>query len=479
VEEARVDAPHFGRKLLWLRVKQSSTKESYPMSRGRKIVRIVLVACLLVILGGYLGANVLLHVLSGRLIASLQQRAAAYGVELSQASFGTALITGLRSVVFRDVTASLRFLKSPTYEPDRLFEVRVERVAIRMGYGHAALEAQGIQVDSTAKSAARDRDSDELDPLRERVEGDRMSTQFEFDLLHPVSRVRNVFWQLLMLTNKGKTELPVDLEGTLAFPLRGVAVVMRLSMREEEGEHWVILNPEDVRLVSGLFDEPLTPAEIGLISHHALRTPRLLRIKEDAESAARAASKDDAQVPEDAYRHVLWSFLLTQAFGAEFARSVTDAHEEGDTGNTEAERQMDYHNNGVGRRYAGQGVSRSEVLGRVMSDPRVIRQPGQVVPPALSPLPRVFVGERAGVRGGRFVQTLHRFSPSPRPSPPNVPRSKSWWWSHSFCAERLGERGLCIRRPQASKQGAEQPRHVFHESLSRWAAVPGLQIHKF
>ncbi len=80
-------------------------------------------------------------------------------------------------------------------------------------------------------------------------------------------------------------------------------------------------------------------------------------------------------MPEDAYRHVLWSFLLTRTYGPEFARRVTDAHEIGDTGNTEADHRMDYNNNDIGRRYAAEGVQEAELLGRVRTDGRVVRSP--------------------------------------------------------------------------------------------------------
>ncbi|MEM9354433.1 MAG: hypothetical protein AAGA92_15615, partial [Planctomycetota bacterium] len=112
---------------------------------------------------------------------------------------------------------------------------------------------------------------------------------------------------------------------------------------------------------------------IELIASMPLRTPRLLRIKNDAESTAKQAYEADESVPQDAYRHVLWNFLLTRAFDEQTAQAVTDAHEAGDTGNSKAEREMDYNNNAVGRRYAAEGVRRPEILEKLLSDPEVIR----------------------------------------------------------------------------------------------------------
>ncbi|WP_238314615.1 DUF6973 domain-containing protein, partial [Methylobacterium crusticola] len=80
-------------------------------------------------------------------------------------------------------------------------------------------------------------------------------------------------------------------------------------------------------------------------------------IKDYAETTAHNAHAKDRTIPEDAYRHVLWSYLLTKEFGPAFASRVTDAHEQGPTGNTPKERKQDYHNNAVGRRYAREGIS--------------------------------------------------------------------------------------------------------------------------
>jgi hypothetical protein len=80
-------------------------------------------------------------------------------------------------------------------------------------------------------------------------------------------------------------------------------------------------------------------------------------------------------VPEDAYRHVLWSYLLTKEFGGAFAVEVTNAHETGKTGNTREERLMDINNNEIGREYARRGEEEQELLKLTLTDPRVIRKP--------------------------------------------------------------------------------------------------------
>ena len=65
----------------------------------------------------------------------------------------------------------------------------------------------------------------------------------------------------------------------------------------------------------------------------------------------------------------------TLEFGPEFAERVTDAHEEGRTGNTPAQRRMDYANNDVGRGLALEGFPEDAILEFVRTAPSVVRRP--------------------------------------------------------------------------------------------------------
>jgi hypothetical protein len=87
-------------------------------------------------------------------------------------------------------------------------------------------------------------------------------------------------------------------------------------------------------------------------------------------------ARDDS-FPYDAYKHIYLSYHLTMAFGPDFARELTDAHET-IPNNTAAERKMDFINNEIGRNYALSGISPDYLLQRLLSDPQVIRDPAVV-----------------------------------------------------------------------------------------------------
>jgi hypothetical protein len=78
-------------------------------------------------------------------------------------------------------------------------------------------------------------------------------------------------------------------------------------------------------------------------------------------------------VPEDTYRHVFWSYLLAREFGDEFARALTDAHEQTDARRPPLDRELDLRNNAVGRDYARRGIPEHQILAHLLDDARVAR----------------------------------------------------------------------------------------------------------
>jgi hypothetical protein len=148
-------------------------------------------------------------------------------------------------------------------------------------------------------------------------------------------------------------------------------------MKDTLEERSVTLDERAVRRVTRLFGQALTAQEISLLSRFPLRSAELVSIKERAIHESHRAYLDNRAVPEDAYRHVLWSYLLTRKFGESFAKLVTDAHEnEGASDNdNDADHRMDLANNAAGRSYAARGVGEDQILQTLMSDRTVVRRP--------------------------------------------------------------------------------------------------------
>lgn len=176
------------------------------------------------------------------------------------------------------------------------------------------------------------------------------------------------------LVRKGAGHLDLDYRGMGYFTVREIRCFAGLSTVREGSQVRLVMEPDSVKRIALQLDEELTDAEVQLISKNPVRAARLFEIKDAVKREIESVSRGERNVPEDAYKHVLWSYLLTREFGEDFAKEVTDSHEQGARTNTQADHLMDYQNNLIGRRYAVQKVPREEVLERMMRDSGVIRE---------------------------------------------------------------------------------------------------------
>jgi hypothetical protein len=190
----------------------------------------------------------------------------------------------------------------------------------------------------------------------------------------PAGTVAELADSLRELLTTGTTARELRLGARVHLRVRGIELSGRLVTERTAGRSVLRLDRDDVEEMAARYGRPLTDAEKDVLAEYPLRAVALLRIKEYSERLAAALARNDpANYGEDFSRHVIWSYWLSRVFGESFAERVTDAHEEGDTGNTAAERDQDLANNAVGRRYAMTGMSESQVLKTLRTDPSIVR----------------------------------------------------------------------------------------------------------
>ena len=339
------------------------------MPRAKKIAGFSLVVLLLLLAVAYVWVNGALDRMSRRAASQLVELADRKGVEVVDPDFASVRLSGIASATWSDLSATVKLTEAETVVSERPWEVHIDHVTANW----SARDPTLISADHITIDAAK-LDQDDDAPQRQ-VELRGFRYQVDLSLSNPRPAVRQVVSELVRLISQGNTSRPFEVSGKIVFTLRGEPAEVKAQAVGKNDAYMVLLDRDDVAPLSNRFDERLTEAEVDIICAKPLRAMRLLEIKESAESAARRANELDATVPQDAYRHVLWSYLLATAYGEPFAKEVGDAHESGETGNTPAERQMDLHNNAIGRRYAAENVKRSDVLSRVMSDANVRREP--------------------------------------------------------------------------------------------------------
>jgi len=224
-----------------------------------------------------------------------------------------------------------------------------------------------------------------------RFHPDDLPPNFPFEVFHegslsssplpatdPSAAMKQVFRRFRELFKDNRVEADFEFSGVVSVKIGLRAAKARLYTELlPDGFRRLRFNEKDLRSLADTSGLTISDEMVHIASLYPLRAPLMFAITWAAREESIARKRADPRFPEDAYRHVLWSFLLTKTFGPEFAKLVTDSHETL-PGNTPDERLMDYHNNAVARDLAVKGIPRTRLLRIVLKDPRVIRSPREV-----------------------------------------------------------------------------------------------------
>jgi len=340
------------------------------MTKKKKKIYITLTIMLVLLLVAFFSINLVLDRVSRKAMAQLAQEAEQRGVEVKLPDFGSVWLSGFLSATWSDVSAVVNLQTGEMKDRRRMWDMQIDRATVDWDFDNrGALVAQGIKFVRNSNEPGKEKLADRS------IEFKQVDLQFPLELQDPRAVIKSLLPEFVRLTEDGTTSLPLGIEGVIAITFKNQPVQLHLRTARKGDDTVVVLNRDDVAALAPLFKGKLTDAEADLIAMYPRRAPRLLDIKDSAETSSAQAHQDDATVPQDAYRHVLWSFLLSRVYGADFAKLVGEAHETGDTGNTDAERKMDLHNNAIGRKYAELEIPRGAVLKRLLADPNVIRVP--------------------------------------------------------------------------------------------------------
>lgn len=344
------------------------------MEAMKKILLGLLVLSVIVVVGAYFVAHYMVDMGSRKFLEQMVAEAEARGLELAE--------TRIEDADFSIFSRKIEWTGFATVAKAAALEEvyglkKIEAKIERMSFGAADRKYQDLYF------AVRDAEfrlsgaSGERLPWRlKRAKIDYGQVAFRVEQDATDAAVNAVAAELVRIWAEGRSKLPLQLKASVDFQYAGDDLSLDIfSRKSESGDYALQAEAGDVREIARHLGLEVTEAEIEVVSSRPLQAPQLLAISKLAEETSKEAAARDPSVPEDAYRHLLWSYWLTQSVGEELAKQVTDAHEVGPTGNTEAERRMDYHNNEIGRRYAKEGVDVSKILELAKTDPDVAREP--------------------------------------------------------------------------------------------------------
>jgi hypothetical protein len=341
----------------------------------KKLLARVLIVVICLVGVGYFASGYALDLASQRLIALFPRYGKQLGVRLISPTYKRVRFSSFQSIAWEGVECSLGLADHGRLNKSGKLKVQIrslELSALDLSLEKFALAGEQILFQSVEENPLAGH-SAAGDLAAARFVGDYFRLRFNRDQLDLIPAAKRLVRDLFSLARTGKTTAPIELSGEAEFAMGNSFHRARIYTVKQDQETLVVLDKGDLKSIADASKLDLTLAEIELLSYHPLQAGPLLRLKDRAEKAAREAHLRDRTVPEDAYRHILWSYLVTRDFGAELAKEVTDAHEIGRTGNSYAERKMDEHNNAVGRLYAAKGDPESKILKLTRTDPRVVR----------------------------------------------------------------------------------------------------------
>lgn len=326
--------------------------------------------------GFYFGAGAVLDRASRIAIQYLSAQAEERGLEIKEADFQSVSFRFPSAATWRKLSLSGKIALQDLPLSDREFAFTLDEFTLGLESFRGRMlfiKAKGLDV--LLKERLK-RDFEEFPREGDRLVGDYLETKFQFDFTRPretLSAAAALAQDLAGLLIHGRCLTFVEFSGAMNFMIDEKRVETDFRVERKGNESVLILDQGDLEKISEELEERLNQTEIRLLSEHPLKVPQLLRISTYAQKAAEEAHEQNPSVPEDAYRHVLWSYLLTKEFGPEFAQQVTTAHERGGMEETDRDHVMDSNNNAIGREYVRKEYPEARILELVLQDPRVIR----------------------------------------------------------------------------------------------------------
>ena len=171
---------------------------------------------------------------------------------------------------------------------------------------------------------------------------------------------------------------PMEFEGDAILSLDGHPIKIGVFTQRMDNRTYLFLNKDDLLLAAEDFpDVEISEEEAELISRYPARALHILKITRDAWRISEMKKSEQDEFPDDAFKHIYWSYHLSRTFGTDFAKEITDAHETLPN-NTPEQRQMDFHNNEFGRNLAARNLGVDELERIILTNPDVIRSPDQI-----------------------------------------------------------------------------------------------------
>ena len=339
------------------------------MKTAIKTVIFFLVLFLLV----YFSANFVLRKLAEKAITTLQPRLEKKGIIIENFDYSTVRMNSYNSCAISDIDLNFQLNRKMFGKESFKADFNAKSITVRFA------DFQNPSFFFTFRDFSLFIHAEEPEARKTfgRLENGFLQSRIPLYLKTPEESAREIIAEVKTLFNESKTPMDLEIAADVLLGIDDKEIKVGLFTERIDSVTYLKFNDEDILKAALEFDLDLAEKEAEIIANYPGKVPGMIKITRDAKKYSVFEKNKDNSFPEDAYRHIYWSYHLTRELGPELSKEITDAHETA-PGNTEKERSMDYHNNEVGRKYAGEILSMDEIKNRVLNSGEIIRNPSEV-----------------------------------------------------------------------------------------------------
>ncbi len=336
-----------------------------------KFLTKILLSLIILFITFYFAGNYFLTKAGKKYLIELREKLEAKGLFFEDLSYKDITISSFRSVSINDVRVNFKLDKEIYGRKSFESTFQAESVGLEL----VSLSDLSFTFSISQFSILIEPNETSLKQTFGEFEEANLSSNIPIKLQSAEASSKLVLEQVQNLFTLNKA-IGLDINGLVKITIDQEEAILRVKTVTYGDSVRLQFNKEDVAKTAVLFNIELTDQEAEVISNYPSMVPNMIKITRDAKNKSVAYRNLDASFPEDAFRHVYWSYHLTRQLGPVLAKQITDAHETA-TGNTSKERSMDYHNNEVGRDLANANLSENQIRTLVLGSKNIVRRPSQ------------------------------------------------------------------------------------------------------
>ncbi len=163
-------------------------------------------------------------------------------------------------------------------------------------------------------------------------------------------------------------QLDLELQGVLSTNINSRPARLGIFVANAPDGKRLAIKVEDLRALVSNDKDSYTQEELDVLSLNPIHAITLLELKERAVNEANILQPQFPRLTTDRIRHVLWSYLITKACGADLARQITTAHEFNAGQPVGNDTDYDLASNEMGIAYALKGLAEDQVIPQLAQD---------------------------------------------------------------------------------------------------------------